>query len=255
MLSGQADVTEQANLNGTNQTDGDDEEPFLRGNSRGAVPRVKARAGKHIEGYNELDEMDDESDAPSSGNEWDSGAEEEADEPSEEEDGEDEDIAMSDDDEIIAKEEKSDVGDDSRSQSLMVSLRYSKLRSSPVSTNATNGTPGPEQDNAAVSHHQVDPVDLHQDPQNDMSPTGSKEHIQSFSGSSNSLPIKDFSNSLSLSGQKPSAGHPEAPLQANSASSASLQVDAPAKETSEEPEATKMGGLPDFRQYQYQPPT
>ena len=65
---------------------------------------------KHIAGYNELDEMDDEEDAMSSGGEWDGGDDDEVDDRL---DDNDEDGGLSTDDE-----------DDFETKSLVVKLRY-----------------------------------------------------------------------------------------------------------------------------------
>ncbi len=244
MLSGQADATEHSDPNGVDQDGEDDQRLSVRGGSQRVAPRVKARPGKHIEGYNELDEMEDESDAPSSGNEWDSGADEEPEDPTDEDDEEDADVEMSDDDGVIAKEEASAVEDDRRSQSLMVSLRYSKLGSSPISANATNGTPVPEGDIA-----------------NAISPTAPDERYQPAPAPSTPLPNNVSSHSLPVPGQK-SNEYSKAPidqlpidvsLQANPISTGASQVSASVEETSDEPEAAEVGGLPNFRQYQYQP--
>lgn len=251
MLSGQADALEHANSNGVTQTDEDDQKPSLRG---GSGPRVKARPGEHIEGYNELDEMDDESDGPSSGNEWDSGADDEPEDPTDEEE---EDIEMSDDDEIIAKEE-GDVEDDHTSQSLMVSLRYSKLGSSPISANATNETPATEQNTPAAFHQ-------HHDTQHAVSPTKSNEHSQPVAGSAKPLHVNVTSHSMASSNQRPSTEYsaPSSlqpvrnPPQASSVLPTATQVKPtiPPDEIPEEREAGRVEDLPNFHQYQYQPST
>ena len=156
ILSGQADGTERAKSSGMDAADEEDGEPVSRGRPPRMAPRVKSRPGRHIDGYNELDEMDDESEAPSSGNEWDSGIEDEPDD--EAEDDEDDDAEMSDDDDIIAREEESEDEDDRRSRSLVVSLRYSKTGSSPIPMEAANGTPASKQGEAttASTEHQID---------------------------------------------------------------------------------------------------
>ena len=98
----------------------------------GAIPQTRSRrsaqpTGKagsrgkrsHIEGYNALDEMEDESDASSSGGDWD--------------DGDDDDV----DDNIVDDEDDADMSDSDNSaddddfdrperHSLVVSLRYAK---------------------------------------------------------------------------------------------------------------------------------
>lgn len=82
--------------------------------------KPKARPLKHIEGYNSLDSMDYESDATSSGGEWNGGDDEEADDHVNDEE-EDEDLEMSGDDEDKATDEEEE-----ERQSLVVSLRYLK---------------------------------------------------------------------------------------------------------------------------------
>ena len=109
--------------------DGNDEEQTMsHGRPRRAVQQteVKARARprKHIEGYNSLDSMDDESDATSSGGQWDGGDDEEADDQVDDEE-EDEDLEMSDDEGNATDEEGT------LQQSLVVSLRYLKSSSDP----------------------------------------------------------------------------------------------------------------------------
>ena len=94
-----------------------------RNRGRNEAPNKPRYGRTHIEGYNELDELDDESDASSSGRDWDAA------------DDDDEDIA---DDEEEDEAEMTDSGssdmDDNivhtRKPSLVVSLRYQKGSSS-----------------------------------------------------------------------------------------------------------------------------
>ena len=129
-------------VSGAAEDDEDEEEPVARGRPRRAAQqsRVKAKtlSGKHTEGYDSLGSMDDESDATSTGNEWDGGDEDEPDDRVDDEE-EDEDVDMSDN--SVAEEE-----DDSR-QSLVVSLRYLKNRPSP-----------PRQDTATSKDHSIPPM-------------------------------------------------------------------------------------------------
>lgn len=131
MLSGQQDATGHSRIGGLDgaEHDDDEDEPVNRGLPRRAARqnRVKAKplSGKHTEVNDSLGSMDDESDATSSGNEWDGGDEDEP-EDHVDDDEEDEDVDMSDN--SGAEEE----GDDPR-QSLVVSLRYIKSRPSPPS--------------------------------------------------------------------------------------------------------------------------
>jgi hypothetical protein len=114
LLSGQRNET--ASTAPTPPVDGDDQ---TESNGRPQRNRTSAgtnglsKSGPHIEGYNSVDEMDDESEAASSGNEWDGGddANDYAD------DG--------DDDEPIEDESSMDQEDDDN-PSLVVQLRYGK---------------------------------------------------------------------------------------------------------------------------------
>ena len=133
---------------GAAEDDEDEEEPVSRGRPRRAAQqsRVKAKtlSGKHTEGYDSLS-MDDESDATSSGNEWNGGDEDEPDDRVDDEE-EDEDVDMSDN--SVAEEEE----DDPR-QSLVVSLRYLKSRPSPPSQDTRN-----ESEPATSKDHSILPM-------------------------------------------------------------------------------------------------
>ncbi|CAD6582936.1 MAG: hypothetical protein ASARMPRED_001106 [Alectoria sarmentosa] len=137
MLSAQQDATEHSRSVGLDgaEDDEDEDEPVSRGRPRRAAPlkRVKAKplSGKRTDGYDSLGSMDDESDATSSGNEWDGGDEDEPDDHVDDEE-EDEDVDMSDN--SGAEEDE----DDPR-QSLVVSLRYMKSHSTPPSQDTRNG--------------------------------------------------------------------------------------------------------------------
>lgn len=98
--------------------------------SNGAA--VKARPGTHIEGYNALDEMEEESDASSSGAEWDEGEDDDADDLVLDEDDE-EDADMSDDESGIVDEEEAVIADKTHPRgSLVVALRYQKPADPPI---------------------------------------------------------------------------------------------------------------------------
>ena len=100
-----------------NEVDG---EPVSRTRMRGLGQLPTARQQrKHIEGYNALDELEDESDASSSGGEWDGGEDDEVEDNiiDEEED---------DDADMSRSEASADEEDISGQQSLVVSLRYQK---------------------------------------------------------------------------------------------------------------------------------
>lgn len=88
----------------------------------------KVQSRNHIEGYNALDEMEDESDASSSGGDWDAADDDEVDEQIVDDEDE-EDADMSDDEESVADEEdnvKPKNKSRGRPSSLVVSLRYQK---------------------------------------------------------------------------------------------------------------------------------
>ncbi len=119
ILVGQVDAPRRTSLVGMDGVEDDDKRTMSRGRPRRAAQQTeskpKARSLKHIQGYNALDSMDDESDATSSWGEWDGG-----------DDDEDEDLEMSGDDEGKATDE----GEEPQ-QSLVVSLRYLKNHSNP----------------------------------------------------------------------------------------------------------------------------
>ena len=130
MLSGRADASETRSNGAMEAAEGDDEDPPVsRGRARrttqqnGARPKPQPR--KHIEGYNSLDSMDDESDAASSGG-GDGGDDEESEDHMEDDEEEDEDVEMSD-----AEENDSEGEDDNAHRSLVVSLRYLKSQLPP----------------------------------------------------------------------------------------------------------------------------
>ena len=94
-----------------------------RTRSRGAAQLPQIRGGrKHIEGYNVLDEMDDESDASMSGGEWDGVDDDEDIDDNIVEDEEDEDADMSESGESAEE----GVDELASRPSLVVSLRFPK---------------------------------------------------------------------------------------------------------------------------------
>ena len=104
-----------------------DEEPTTRTRARGvAQHKPSIRQRKHIDGYNALDELEDESDATSSGGEWDGGDDDEVDENIAD-DEEDEDVDMSDSGPSGDELEGTSID----KHSLVVSLRYHKKHGSP----------------------------------------------------------------------------------------------------------------------------
>jgi hypothetical protein len=125
MLSGQVDSLETRSIGVMDGANEDDEEGTVsRGRPRRAAQQnglqPKPHLRKHIEGYNSLDSMDDESDAASSGG-WD-GGDDESDDHAEDDEA---DVDMSDGEDKGSEEEEDDVR-----QSLVVSLRYLKGHSS-----------------------------------------------------------------------------------------------------------------------------
>lgn len=130
MLSGQHESIEMPETNEKNSVETGGEEIIFRGRTRGSAYRngVKhsAQPRKHIEGYNALDEMEDESDASSSGADWDGADDDEIDDIIVDEEDED-DADMSDDEPSVANDDESPKkGFHYRPKSLMVSLRYRK---------------------------------------------------------------------------------------------------------------------------------
>ena len=267
MLSGQADSTEHAKSSGIDEADEEDEEPLVRGRPQRVAPRVKPRSGRHIDGYNELDEMDDESDAPSSGNEWDSGAEDEPDDEADDDD-EDEDAEMSDDDDIIARVEESEGEDGRRSRSLVVSLRYSKMGSSPLSMDATNGTPAPKQEEATSisKEHQNGPTSVIQDTSNAIPSMVTTERPMSEHESPRHLPPTYLpSTVLPTTYLSPISATPSefSPQKASIEPLGARIPQPPSSETfsnahtnllPQKPEPPKGEEFPNFQQYEYQPP-
>lgn len=115
---------------------------------------VKARPGTHIQGYNALDEMEEESDASSSGAEWDGGDDDDADDHVADEEDE-EDADMSDDESSIADEEEAVNTDITPPRSsLVVALRYQKTDDTPIA-NTSIDEQGPK---AMISNLQQPPL-------------------------------------------------------------------------------------------------
>lgn len=130
MLSGQHESTELPETNENYSAETGSEEVISRGRARGRANRNglthNAQPRKHIEGYNALDEMEDESDASSSGGDWDGADDDEADDIIVDDEDED-DADMSDDEQSVANYEESSKEDfHDRPKSLVVSLRYHK---------------------------------------------------------------------------------------------------------------------------------
>lgn len=130
MLSGQHEIKEMAETNDNHSAETGGEEIISRGRTRGSAYRNgvthSTRPRKHIEGYNALDEMEYESDASSSGGDWDGADDDEVDDIIVDDEDED-DADMSDDEPSVANDEESpkEYFHD-RPKSLVVSLRYRK---------------------------------------------------------------------------------------------------------------------------------
>jgi len=113
MLSGQRKETFQSA--GSVPNGGNDEQPVTNGRAQRSRATTRTNgwtaSGSHIEGYNEVDEMDEESEAESSGNEWDGG---------------DEDANDFVDDDEMSHGNSSTEDEFGAQQSLVVQLRYGK---------------------------------------------------------------------------------------------------------------------------------
>lgn len=130
MLSGQHESTELPENNENHSAETVGEEVISRGRTRGSANRNgvthNIQPRKHIEGYNALDEMEDESDASSSGGDWDGADDDDVDDIIVDDEDED-DADMSDDEPSVANDEESPKEDfRDRPKSLVVSLRYRK---------------------------------------------------------------------------------------------------------------------------------
>ena len=142
MLSRQQDATQQSGNDELVRAEDDEDEdgPVSRGRLRRAAQqnRVKAKplAREHAEEYNSLESMDDESDATSSGNEWDGGDGDEPDDHIDDDDEEDEDEDVDMSENSVAEEED----DDDLPQALVVSLRYKRSRPFSPSQDTQNGS-------------------------------------------------------------------------------------------------------------------
>lgn len=130
MLSGQHESIELPENNENHSAETGGEEVISRGRTRGSANRNgvthNTQRRRHIEGYNALDEMEDESDASSSGGDWDGADDDDVDDIIVDDEDED-DADMSDDEPSVANDEESPKEDfHDRPKSLVVSLRYRK---------------------------------------------------------------------------------------------------------------------------------
>ncbi|KAL9127873.1 MAG: hypothetical protein Q9217_003338 [Psora testacea] len=129
MLSGHHKPTEADSGSGMDVADDEDHEP-IRGRARraahtnGVKPEVRAREA--VDDFGSSDSVDDASDATSSGQEWDGGDDDDPDDQLDEEEDEQE-IEVSDEGASRTNFEDTDAH-----RSLVVSLRYAKVGSSPA---------------------------------------------------------------------------------------------------------------------------
>ena len=278
MLSGQQDGTEPERSSGMDGADEEDGEPISRVRPPRAAVQGKPRAGRHIDGYNALDEMDDESDATSSGNEWEGGADDEPDDQADDDDDEDEDIEMSDDDggDVVLEEESEDGGD-KRASGLVVSLRYSKIGSSPLSRDViTNGNIAPKQEDShpALNANQsdrkgvVDGTPKTSSPSTVLSTTILPAmEVPSSTHQAHEATVQSTPNSPNPPPapipKAPEQPLPQAPSSQQTALASPVAAPAPQSETlvnphayifDQKPLSPKVEPTPNFQQYQYQPP-
>ncbi|KAG5292892.1 hypothetical protein I7I48_05119 [Histoplasma ohiense] len=134
---------------GDEEVDGDVEQPVFNGGRprRGTMVRLSNGAGSHIEGYNAVDEIDEESEAsPSSGNEWD------GDEDNDYGDGDEE---MTDAD-SSSHDSDDETSYDASHRSLVVQLRYGKARQG-----LENSSPGPAPSTPTSAVGKVSSTSIH----------------------------------------------------------------------------------------------
>ncbi|OCL09124.1 hypothetical protein AOQ84DRAFT_439185 [Glonium stellatum] len=132
LLSGQTTTDRVSPATGEYERSDASEEPHpahgraTRGATRATTKPVNGwpKVRKHIEGYNSVDEMEDEEDASSSEGDWDGGDDD--DEVPDQMDVDD------DDDDDLSEESSEDAAESKQKRSLVVSLRYGKGSSSPI---------------------------------------------------------------------------------------------------------------------------
>ena len=140
MLSGQHGSRDTEATSGLDGGDEDEEETVSRGRSRpSAQPNgvARSRPKPNMDG-DDSSEVQDQSEVTSSGHEWDGGDDDEADEVADDE-KDDEDLEMSDAEPVVLSEEE-DAVDDAQPR-LVISLKYPKDRSSPLTGEAKGTTP------------------------------------------------------------------------------------------------------------------
>lgn len=125
MLSGQQDNREAPPVGGNDgAADVIDEQPVSTGRTRRSASGTEFPGGRrgreHIAGYNQVDEMDDESDATSSGGDWEGGDDDVDEKVIDDEDDDDADMSDEASDDEEEENEQTGLG----KPSLVVSLRY-----------------------------------------------------------------------------------------------------------------------------------
>ena len=142
MLSGQQDepgVSRDRNYDAVDDDEGEEEEEAHTGvRTRGGSSRNSAgqslQSRARIDQYNAIDRMDEESDATSSGGEWDGGDDDDDEVDDHGGDGDDDDTNMSDDNISDGLEEVHTNFTNGKRDSLVVSLRYRQKKPQPFDT-------------------------------------------------------------------------------------------------------------------------
>ena len=151
MHSGQHDDREEPVTGVTDGTAGGEEQIESTGRPRRSTYRngdgQKPRGRQHIESYNSVDDMEDESDATSSGGEWEGGDDDDVDDNIVDEEDE-ADVDMSEEEASVVEEDMSGE-ENSRRRSLVVSLRYQKIHDA-YANNSIPGDGGPQKDIGAL---------------------------------------------------------------------------------------------------------
>ena len=115
--------------------EGDEEDAHTGVRTRGGASRKSAgqslRSRARINQYNDIDNMDEESDATSSGGEWDGGDDDDDEVDDHGGNGDDEDTDMSDDNTSDGPEEVDTNATNEKQDSLVVSLRYRQKKAQP----------------------------------------------------------------------------------------------------------------------------
>ena len=135
MLSGhqgESEVSRNRSYDAVGADEGEEEEAQTGVRTRGVSSRNSAgqslRSRARIDQYNEIDGMDEESDATSSGGEWDGGDDDDDEVDDHGGDGDDEDTNMSEDNTSDGPEELDTNATTEKRDSLVVSLRYRQTK-------------------------------------------------------------------------------------------------------------------------------